>query len=79
MKGEQLKVAKNAIKKIAEKDGVSVEYVKDQIMFAMMSSFSSEDPEIKNFWDQIPHEGAFPTTEEFILFISKYITQEKDQ
>lgn len=78
MKKEQLKMAENAIKRIAEKDGVSVEYVKEQMLFAILSSFSSDGAKNKEFWNQIPNKGAFSTPEEFISFVSEQIMQDRE-
>ncbi len=66
-------VAKRAIRKIAERDGVTSAYVEKQIKIAMMNGLCSSDPAIKAFWDQIPRENEVPTPEELIIYLSEYI------
>lgn len=68
MKKRQKQIAEDAIKKIAKRDGVSVEYVRKQMQIAMLNGLCSTDPKIKEFWDSIPREGDIPTPEELILY-----------
>lgn len=70
-------VAENAIRKIAERDGVSTEYVRKQIQIAMLNGLCSTDPKIKAFWDAVPCEKDIPTPEELILYISEMVRRKK--
>lgn len=71
MKKRQKRIAEDAIKKIAERDGVSVEYVRKQMQIAMLNGLCSTDPKIKKFWDSIPKEGDIPTPEELIVYTAE--------
>ena len=66
-------VAENAIKKIAEREGVPTEYVRKQIQIAMLNGLCSTDPKVKAFWDAVPCERDIPTPEELIIYISETV------
>lgn len=72
MDRRKLKVAENAIRDIAQRDGVSIEYVRTQMKIAMMNGLCSADPKAKAFWNNVPSEGQVPTPEELILYMSDY-------
>lgn len=65
------KVAESAIKKIAERDGVSTEYVRKHMQIAMINGLCSTDPKVKAFWAAVPRENEVPTPEELIIYISE--------
>lgn len=71
-KSKQL-VAENAIKKIADREGVTPDYVKTQIQISMMNGLCSTDPTVKAFWASVPREKEVPTPEELIIYISENI------
>ncbi len=73
MDKKSLEIAENAIKKLAMRDGVSVEYVRTQIKISMINGLCSDDPKIKAYWQSIPCEGDVPTPEEFIAFSAKEV------
>ncbi len=68
MKKKELEAAENAIRKIAQRDGVTVEFVRKQMRLAMLSGLCSMDPKHKAYWDSIPREGEYPTPEELIAY-----------
>ena len=68
MNRKQLRAAEEAIRKTAEKEGVSVEYVRNEITIAIKSSMQSPDPTIQAQWQAIPCVGEIPTPEEFIAY-----------
>ena len=72
-KKQKLSVAENAIRKIAIREGVTVEYVRKQIQIAMINGLCSTDPKVKAFWDAVPCEKDVPTPEELIIYISETI------
>lgn len=72
-KRQKLSVAENAIRKIAIREGVTIEYVRKQMQIAMINSLCSSDPEVKAFWDSIPREKEVPTPEELIIYISEIV------
>lgn len=65
--------AENAIGKIAEREGVSAEYVRKQMQIAMINGLCSTDPKVKAFWAAVPREEEVPTPEELIIYISETI------
>lgn len=69
----KLNIARNSIKEIAKRDGVSVEYVRKQMKTAMLGGLCSTDPQIKQFWDSVPREGETPTPEELIIYITQIV------
>jgi len=72
-KYEKQRAAENAIRKIAEREGVTVESVKKHMQIAMINGLCSTNPKVKAFWDSIPHEKEIPTPEEFITYVSMTI------
>ena len=72
---EKQNAADRALRKIAEREGVTVDSVRRQIQIAMINGLSSTDPKIKAFWDNIPRENEIPTPEELILYISGTIVR----
>ena len=77
MDKEKMKIARNAIKKIAKHDGVSVDYVRKQMQIAMLNGLCSNEPKVKQFWDRVPREGQIPTPEELIIYITEIVKQSK--
>jgi len=73
MANKNLRVAEKTIQRIAEREGVPVEHVRQQIRIAMLTGLCSTDPELKAFWDSVPHEADIPTPEELITYISRKI------
>ena len=67
--------AKRAIKKIAAREGISVEAVREEMIKAMQAALQSTSPEIKAKWEQIPCKGESPTPEEFIVHMAKQVMQ----
>lgn len=61
------------LKKVALRDGVSVEHVCSEIQAAIDTGLSSPDPGVKAFWWGIPHKGPRPTPEEVLLYLSTKI------
>ena len=79
MNKKKLIVVENAIKEIARRDGVTVEYVKMQMKIAMMNGLRSADSRVKSFWDNISREGKIPTPEELIIHTSELVKKRKSQ
>jgi len=72
-KKQKLSVAENAIRKIAIREGVTVEYVRKQMQIAMINGLCSSDPEVKAFWDSIPREKEVPSPEELIIYVPEIV------
>lgn len=73
MTKKKQRAAEMAIEKIAEQEGVPIEYVRKQIQIAMLNSLCSTDPKVKAFWDNVPREADIPTPEELITYISQKV------
>lgn len=76
-KKNKLSAAENAIRKIAEREGVTTEYVRKQMQIAMLNGLCSTNPRIKEFWDRVPREKEFPTPEEFIVYMAGIIKHKR--
>ena len=63
--------AKNAIRQIAKREGISVEAVKMEMQNAIIAAYNN--PETKAKWNERFGEGVLPTPEEFISKMAKAI------
>ena len=79
MNKRDLKAAENAIRRIAERDGVPVAYVKNQMKLAMLHGMCSMDPKTRAYWESIPRAGEYPTPEEMITHTAGIIKSKKKQ
>lgn len=77
MDKNKLNIAQNAIKEIAKRDGVSVDYVRKQMKIAMLNGLCSKDPQVKRFWDSVPRESEILTPEELIIYITEIVKHGK--
>jgi len=59
-----------SLKKIAKKNGVSVEEVRKEIEAAISTGEGNPDPKMQAFWGSIPSKGDKPTPEEVIAHIA---------
>lgn len=66
------------IRRIAMKEGSSVERVRQHIQIAMIAGMMSPDPKARAAWEQIPHTGEVPTPEEAIAYYAN-MTQRRRQ
>lgn len=64
--------AENIIKTIAKQDGVSPEYVKEEMKKAIREAMSSDDPEAIKIWKQITPNGDEPEIAAFLDFCAGY-------
>lgn len=67
------RMAENAIRKIAEREGVSTEFVRKQMQIAMINGLCSTDPKVKAFRAAVPRGKEVPAPEELIIYISETI------
>lgn len=65
--------AKKALKKIAQREGVSEETVRREIETAIAEAMKSPEPQARAFWESIPHKGEKPTPEEVVAYIADMI------
>lgn len=64
------KAAKNILKKIAMKNGISEEEVRMEIKKAIELAASNKDPKIHNKFNEIKCKGDIPTPEEVLVYLS---------
>ena len=68
--------AKRAIRKIAEREGISEEQVMADMACAMeemrQAAYASGDARKIAFWESFPCEGERPTAYEFVAFMSGF-------
>lgn len=60
-----------AIKKVAQKNGVTVEHVRSEMKKAILEGYMN--PETREKWTELFGEGRLPEPEEFILVMSKQV------
>jgi hypothetical protein len=77
MNKKKLMIAQQTIKKLAERDGVTVEYVRSQMKIAMLYGLCNPDPRIKAYWKGIPHAGEVPSPEELIIYAAEQAIRRK--
>ena len=68
--------AKNAIIKVAQENGISVEEVCAEIQKAIDEVMKNTSPQAVKFWEKIPRKGEKPTPEEFIDYMREYLSRE---
>lgn len=72
-----IKDAKEILKTITEKEGTTVEHVRLEIQRAIDIGFENPNPQIKSYWQSVPHKAERPTPEEVICFIVKKINNKE--
>jgi hypothetical protein len=65
----QHEIITNALRTIAQNEGITEEEVRNEIALASSYALKSDDPKVQNFWKNIPCEGDAPTVEEIINYI----------
>lgn len=61
--------------KIAKANGTSVQEVRKEMQVAMEAGQRSEDPKVKEIWNQIPKKGQELTLEEFVDYLVRRVKQ----
>ena len=59
--------------KIARKEGISVDEVRQEIQKAIDDAMQSDDPAVQAYWRKIKFKGDKPTPEEVVLYIAKQV------
>ena len=75
MKNNQLEKAHSAVKTIADKEGVSVDNVREEIKAAMSEGLRSPDPAVQEMWKRIPCKGETPEPEELIAWLAEQVKE----
>lgn len=61
---------------IAQKEGITVNEVREEIARAVSYALKSNDKDIQHFWQSIPCVGAAPTIDEIINFLAEKIAEQ---
>lgn len=69
-------IVENTLRKLAERDGISMQDVRSNIQDAMISGLMSRDPEVQKYWRRIPCENGVLTPEDLILFLVKQVKKQ---
>ncbi len=69
-------VEKN-LQTIAEREGLSVDEVYDEIALAISLAIKDPNPKVQEFWKSVPSEGEAPTIEETIAFLAAKMAKER--
>ena len=64
-----------AIRKIALREGITVEEVRTEMKKAMLIGLCSQDPAIRKKWKKIPCKGDIPTPEELIVYMAQHVKE----
>lgn len=67
---------KKIIKQIAMQNGVTPEYVEEEMRKAMRAGMASTDPHAQELWKQIAPDGKEPSIDRFLEFVSGRVNSE---
>lgn len=71
MDSKKLRIAENALRQIAEREGTTVDAVREEIRAAIAMGRNDPSPAARAFWQSFPCEGGEPTPEEVILRLAE--------
>ena len=71
------KKMQNVIRVIAERNGVSIDYVRTEIQKIIDIGINNPDPKIRAYWKSIPYKGERPTPDEVIRFFANEMINKK--
>ena len=77
MKSSSKKIVENSLKRIAASEGITPEEVRQEIALALSYALKSNDPNVQNFWKNIPCEKDTPTVDEVIEYLALQIVKQK--
>ena len=63
------KIIAASLKRLAKREGISEEEVRNEIAYAISLVLKNDDPQVQEFWKQVPTAGDSPTVEEVINYI----------
>lgn len=66
----------NALHTLAEQEGITEEDVRNKIALTIALALKSKNPNIREFWTNIPCSGESPTVEEVINHIILNLPQQ---
>ena len=73
MKNNELKRAHTAIQTIADKEGIPVDKVREEMKSAISEGLS--DHSVQEIWKEIPCKGKTPEPEELIAWIAEQVRE----
>jgi hypothetical protein len=76
-KGFMKRKYRRAIKKIAEQEGVSPEFIYDEMQKVINIGYNNLDPFIRGYWNKLVFNGGGPTPEKVIGALSQEIKSAK--
>ena len=71
MDSKKLRIAENALRQIAEREGTTVDAIREEIRAAIAMGRKDSNPAARAFWQSFPCEGSEPTPEEVILRLAE--------
>lgn len=71
MDSKKLHIAENALQQIAEREGTTVDAIREEIRAAIAMGRKDSNPAARAFWQSFPCEGSEPTPEEVILRLAE--------
>ena len=70
MKRNKLNKAQRSLRTVAREEGVSVDSVREEIRAAIAEAMRSDDPAVRELWQNIPCKGEVPEPEELIAWLA---------
>ena len=70
--------AKKIIKQIAMQNGVTPEYVEEEMRKAMRAGMASTDPHAQELWKQIAPDGKEPDLDTFLSLVANRVDMMMD-
>lgn len=64
-----INIAKKALEKLAQREKVSIEVIKNEIGITIDEVLKSPNPEISDLWKAIPCKDEYPTPEELVVYL----------
>lgn len=61
--------AERVLEKLALKEGVPIEHIREKIQEAIDMAIADPDPDVRQFWDAVPREGDYPSPEELLCYL----------
>lgn len=71
MDSKKLRIAENALRQIAEREGTTVDAVREEIRAAVAAGQRDPSPAARTFWQRFPRRDGEPTPEDVILRLAE--------
>jgi len=68
--------AKEVLEQIAEREGVSVDFVRREMELAIAAAQKNPTAEVQAFWSAFPCVGECPTPEEVMSYFAQMIAED---